>query len=135
MIYSAVMDELGEYLRDIPRVKVKDFESDDVDVPCALIQLPYSINYLTTMGRGTEQAVLYVTLLASLVNDRKRRNEITAYADATGTRSVREALEGRQYKAFDTLAVESSRFTVVTIAGVKYVACVFKVNITGSLRP
>lgn len=131
MIIGDVMDEVGTQLNTITGIDVLPYDADSVNPPCAIVSLPPSINYLSTYKRGMDKLVLEVSILVSMADDRIRREEITPFADGSGPQSVKEVLESGTYTAFDTLAVRSGGFMVISIEGIEYLGAVFQVDISG----
>lgn len=131
MIITEVMDEIGEQLNTIDRLRVLPYEADDIDVPAAIVSLPASIDYLVTYARGMHQMTMLVTILVSLVDDRIRRSDIAPYADGTGDRSIKWVLENHKYTACNTLVVRSAVFSVISIAKNEYLGVVFTLDIAG----
>ena len=132
MIIGNVLDDLGARLNTIKGLHVHDFESDDINVPTAMISLPNNIDMLRTYARGMDSLALEVFVLVSSTEDRVRRNKITPYGDGSGQFSIKQLLENGEYSSFDTLAVSKARFNVIRIAGINYLAIIFDISITGS---
>lgn len=132
MILGNVIDDLGARLNTIKGLHVHDFESDDINVPTAMISLPTHINMMRTFARGMDSIDLEIYVLVSSTEDRVRRNKITPYGDGSGQYSIKQLLENGEYSSFDTLAVSKARFNVIRIAGINYLAAIFDIAITGS---
>lgn len=133
MIIENVMDDIGNRLDTISGLRVHNYEADEISVPAGLVSLPGNINYHSTYGAGFCQATLEVTILVSKVEDRIRRKQIAPFADTSGSRSVKAVLESGTYTAFDSLQVQTGRFTVVNIAGDDYLAFITLIDILGQV--
>jgi hypothetical protein len=132
MILEDVMDELGDCLNKVSPLRVHPYEEKKVTPPAALISLPQAISFDQTYGRGQDKVTIEVTVLVSETGGaRVTRSAIAPYADGSGTMSIKQAIEQHQYTSCDTVLVKSARFDVVTIAGVRYLAVIFSVEITG----
>lgn len=131
MIIETVMDAIGARIDTISPIRVQKYEADSIEVPAGLVSLPGTINYQTTLGPGFCRMTIEVTILVSKVDDRVRRKQIAPYGDTSGAKSIRAQLEGGTYTAFDSLEVQTGRFTVVGIAGDDYLAFVALVDIVG----
>lgn len=125
------MDQLGSQLDTIPQLRVLPYEADSIEPPCATISLPEDIDYLGAYKRGLDKMVLRVSVFVSLVDDRVRREQITPYADGSGTKSIKQVLESGTYTAFDTIAVSRGGFGVIVIDGIGYLGGLWTVNIAG----
>jgi len=131
MIISDVIDDIGQKLATITDLRVIPYEADDINCPGAMISLPTNIDYLGTYRRGMDTLTLIIILLVSNVDDRLKRNEITAYADGHGERSIKEVLENGKYNSFDVIAVKSAAFDVIQIGRTKYLGCKFTTFVSG----
>lgn len=130
MNLHSVMTELGTALTGIGlRVHVP---GQNVSVPAAIVALPDEITYDATYGRGSDRMVIPVVVLAGLVSDRTAVKALAAYADGSGAKSVKAALDGGTYTACDSVTVAQATFDTYSIAGTEYLAALFDVDITGS---
>lgn len=134
MILKSVMQDIGRRLDTINPLRTQSYESDEINPPAAFVNLPSNIDYQTTYGSGVNAIRLEITILVSKSDARIRLEQIAPYADSEGAKSVAEVLETGTYIAFDSIQVLSSRFDVITIAGVDYLACIFQVEVIGSGR-
>jgi len=127
-----VMDELGAAARGITGLRVHPYEEEKVTPPAFLVGLPSNIKFDETYGRGMDSITLELTLLVSKTGGgRVQRSAIAPYADGSGIKSIKKALEKRTYTACDFVFVASARFDVVNVAGIAYLAVIFVVNIAG----
>lgn len=131
MIIRDVMDQIGAQLDTIDGLRVWEYDADDIEPPAGIIRLTGDIDYLGAYNRGMVKIELSVLILVCAVDDRVRRDEIVAYADSSGSMSIKQVLETGSYTAFDTLAVAKSKFQVVSIARIKYVGAEFQIKISG----
>lgn len=133
MILSAVMDEMAVELDTIDGLRVFPYPADNIPAPAAIVGYPESLTFDTTMGRGVDMAVFPIFVLVGRVTDRTARDLLGVYCDGTGAKSVKAVLQaGKPWVAMASVRVASVEFTVVTVAGVDYLAAVFTVNVYGS---
>lgn len=132
MLLSDVMDELGAALDGIVGLRVFPYWADRVTPPAAVVGWPEPLTYDSTMARGSDRATVPVMVLVGKVDARSARDALSQYADGSGPFSVKAALDGGTYTACDSVRVASCEFTVITVAGVEYLAATFQVEITGS---
>jgi hypothetical protein len=130
-IVNDCIQELADQLKSIEGLRSLDYEADDPQVPAAIVGLPRAINYMLVTNPRALSLQLQITILVGLVDDRRSRSAATSYADTVGDKSVKWVVERGRYTAMDTVAVKSSRFTVLQVAKVKYLAVVFDVDIVG----
>lgn len=107
---------------------------DSVSVPAAVVAMPDEITYDRTYGRGADEMVWPVLLLAARVSDRNALERIGAYCDGSGTFSVKAVLENETaaYTAFDSVRVAKVQFDVVTWQGTDFQGALFELHIFGS---
>lgn len=133
MNLAAVMDELAAELDTIADLRVYAFPADNVPVPAAIIGYPESITFDTTMGRGVDTIVIPIFVLVGRVTDRTSRGLLSVFVDGSGTKSIKAVLQaGKPWVAMSSVRVASVESSVVTVAGVDYLAAVFTVNVYGS---
>ncbi|TDB71802.1 hypothetical protein E1211_15235 [Micromonospora sp. 15K316] len=127
-----VAGELGAALRTIDGLNVPEWGVDRVHPPFALIPLPDPITYDTTHGRGSDRIEDWpVLVLVAKPTQPAARRAIAEYADGSGPKSVKAAIEARTYTSCDSVRVATAEFDVVTYAGTDYLAAMFHLDITG----
>jgi len=131
MIIDDVLEDIASRLETITDLRVLAYEADDINCPAAMLSLPTTIDYMGTYQHGMDTLDLTVLILVSDVDDRRRRKEITRYADGHGDRSIKEVLESGKYNTFDFIVVKSSGFDVIPIGRTKYLACKFSTRVSG----
>lgn len=132
MDLAAVMDELAEKLRTITGLRVFAFPPDDVTPPAAIVTYPDTYTYDMTYGRGHDRLDLGVVVVVGAVSDRASRDELARYADGSGTRSIKQAIESGEFTSFDSVRVMDAEFSIFTMAGVEYVAATFSLDVAGT---
>lgn len=131
MNLAAVMDDLGTQLATISGLRVFPYSADRVTPPAAVVMWPDQYDFDATMARGGDRVTMPVTVLTGRVVERAARDELAAYADGSGERSIKAVLEAGAYTAFDSCRVTGAQFAVTTIASVDYLSAEFSVDIIG----
>jgi hypothetical protein len=130
---AAVMQEVADKLGTVPGLRPFAYPPDTVTPPAAIVTYPGSYQFDETFGRGMDRIPdLPVLVLVGKVSDRASRDEIGAYCDGSGAKSVKSKLEVGPYTAFDTLRVAQVEFDVVGIGAVDYLAATFTLDIAGT---
>lgn len=129
---SAIMDGLAAALRTISGLRVYAHVPDNLAPPAAIVQLPRSIDYDLTWGRGADVYTIPVLALVGSASDRASHANLAAYLDADGLTSIKAAIE-----ADVTLGgvVDDARVSradgvgAYTFAGVEYAGALLTVAI------
>jgi len=131
MNLAAVMDAVSTRLDTIANLRCFAYPPAKLTPPAAVVSYPETYTFDETYGRGSDRMTLPVVLVVGRVSDRSARDELGAYCNGTGARSVKAVLQSGTYTAFDSLRVVSIDFDVVSIAGVDYLAALFDLDIFG----
>lgn len=131
MNLSAVMDELASSLGVIDGLRAFAFEPGSISPPSAWVDLPESIDYDATMGRGGDRITLTVRVVVGSIDSRSSRDLLSAYADGSGARSIKETIEAYTPTSFGSARVTSVEFGVIPVAGIEYLAAMFNIDIIG----
>ena len=132
MNLDAVADELATALKTIAGLRVPAWGVEKITPPAAIIPLPERIVYDASYGRGSDHFPdLTVIVLVGQPDQRSARKAIAAYADGSGAKSVKAALEARTYTACDSVRVAWAEFDTARYAGGDYLAAIFHLDITG----
>ncbi len=129
---NAVMDALGVRLATIPGLRVADYPSDAANPPQAIVSLPDTVDYDSTMARACDRVMIPITILVGKVSDRAARDAIAAYVSGTGALSVKGAVEGGASDlggVAQTVRVTQARIDVVTIQSIDYLGASFDVEV------
>lgn len=125
---QAILKAIGVRLQTLAGLRVFDYMPDAIAPPTAIIQLPRSINFDLTWGRGADSYVIPVLLLVGKASDRAGSTNLASYLNAAGSTSVKAAVE-----ADATLGglVDDCRVTAAngigsyTFGAVEYLGCSF----------
>lgn len=131
MNLADVMDALAGRLETITGLRVYAWPLGSASPPAAIVAYPDDYSYDQTYGRGMDSMTIPVVVLAGKATERTARDELGAYVDGSGPRSVKRVLESGPYTAFDTCVVTGVDFDVYRLGGVDYVAAVFNIDVSG----
>lgn len=132
MNIATVMDELGTALQTIAGLRVHPYTASKINPPAGIVSWPEPLNYDATMARGADRITLPVWVVVGKVDARTSRDLLAVYLDGSDSKSVKAALEGATYTAFDSARVTQATVESVTIAGIDYLAANFQVDIIGA---
>lgn len=131
MNLASVMDAIAERLDTIDGLRVFGWPVGTLTPPGAVVGYPVDGTYDESYGRGADSMVIPVVVVVGRVSERASRDLLAAYADGSGTRSIKAVLEGGEYTVFDTIRVQWPDFDTYTVAGVDYLSAVFDVSVFG----
>ncbi len=132
MNLEAVAGELADALRAIDGLNVPEWGVQRVHSPAAVIALPDRIDYDATYGRGSDRYPdLSVIVLVANPTQPAARRAIAAYADGSGAKSVKVAVEAHEYTSCDSVRVAWAEPDNAKYAGTDYLAMIFHLDITG----
>lgn len=133
MNLATVMTELGAALETISGLRVFSFPPDTATAPAAIVGYPESLEFDGTYGRGMDRMMVPVVLVVGKVSDRSSRDELGAYCDGSGSRSIKATLDGYgSYTEADTVTVTAVDFDTFTLNGTDHIAATFLVDVAGS---
>ena len=126
-----VMSGLGNQLRTISGLRVRDYPSDSTNPPEAIVSFPENIEYDTVMARGADRLVFPVTVLVGRVSDRTARTRLGDYLSGEGDRSVKAAIEADKTLggAADTTRVMEADTAIWTMGGSDLLAATFTIEV------
>jgi hypothetical protein len=133
MRLDLVMDEVASVLAEITGLNVFAYPPPKLVPPGGYVSYPQSIDMDETYGRGSDQFTdLPIVLVTSKVTDLTARDTVAAWAAGDGPKSVKAFMEAHSWTTCDDLTVTSCEFDVELIAGVPYLAAMFKATVVGS---
>jgi hypothetical protein len=133
MNLDAVMDEAATVLTEITGLRVFGYPEATITPPAGYVSYPQSVDFDETYGRGEDRFTdLPMVLLAGDPTQSRTRDTISAWASGDGPQSVKAHMESHTWTSCDDLTVTSCEFDVETIAGVPYLAAMFKATVVGS---
>lgn len=133
MKLGEVMDEVAAAVKQITGLSnVFAWPPSSITAPAGYVSYPRSVDFDRTYGRGEDQFTdLPIVLVCGKATDRAARDTVTQWASGDGPRSVKAALESWSWRTCDDLQVTTCEFDVETIAGVPYLAAMFKATAVG----
>jgi len=131
MDLAAVMDAVAGRIDTITGLRVHPHPPGSLTPPAAVVSYPDEIAFDETYVRGMDRMTLPVVVVVGKASDRAARDELAAYCNGSGARSIKAVLESGVYTAFHTLRVMRIEFDVVTIGGTDYLAALFDLDISG----
>ena len=132
MNLEAVMEELSDALGTVDGLRSFPYSAPTISPPAAWVELPESITYDASFGRGSDSMNLEVRVAVGSVDSRSAVALVAAYADGSGDKSIKAAIERHLPSAYDSARVASVEFGVIQIAGSDYLAATFSVDIVGT---
>jgi hypothetical protein len=129
---DAVMDEVATVLAGITGLRVFAYPPPTLVPPAGYVSYPTSIDFDEAYQRGEDRFTdLPIVLLAAKVTDRTARDTVARWASGDGPKSVKRAMEAHEWTTCDDLTVTSCEFDVERVAGVDYLAAMFKATVVG----
>jgi hypothetical protein len=127
------MDEAAAAVRQITGLRnVTAWPPDTLTAPAAYISYPRSIDFDEAYQRGGDQFTdLPIVLISGKAVERSARDQVGRWASGDGPQSLKRSLEEWSWQTCDDLTVTSCEFDVETIAGVAYLAAMFKATVVG----
>jgi hypothetical protein len=131
MNLGAVMQAISARLGTVSGLRCFAYPEATLTPPGAIVLYPENIAFDETYGRGMDRMKLPLLVVVGKVSDRSARDQMGAYCDGSGARSVKQVLESGTYTDFDTVVVLDVKFDVATIATTDYLAAIFTLDIAG----
>ena len=126
------MDEVAAVLQQITGLRVLGYPAETIVAPGGYVSYPRSIDFDETYGRGSDRFTdLPIVLVASKVTTRTARNTVSKWTAGDGPDSVKTAMEAWSWTTCDEVVVTSAEFDLESIAGVSYLAAMFKATVSG----
>lgn len=123
-----ILDAIGERLANIGALSVFAYVPDALSPPAAIVQLPRSIDFDLTYGRGADTYNVPVLVVVGRGDDRASHEALAAYLDAEGPWSVKAAVEGDSTLVGlvdDCRVTRADGVGAYSIGGIDYVGAIF----------
>jgi hypothetical protein len=130
---KTILEALAAALETIAGLRVFSYMPDSLAPPAAIVQLPESIDYDLTFGRGADTYNLRVLLLVGKVSDRASTANLAQYLNAAGATSIKAAVEADPTLGGlvdDANLKRASGIGTYTVAGTEYVGALLDVEVT-----
>lgn len=133
MKLNAVMDEVAVVLREITGFKtVLAYPPETITPPAAYVSYPQSILFDQVYDRGQDDITdIPIVILGSKVTSRTARDQASEWSSGDGPLSVKKHMEDHRWTSCDDLTVTSVEFDVERVAGIDYLAVMFKATAVG----
>ena len=131
MNLADVMDQVGERADTIAGLRVFRYPPPKLTPPGAWVDYPDTVEFDQTYGRGLDRMTLPFVVVVGKVSDRAAQNQLGAYCDGDGEKSIKAVLESGSYTAFDELHVRKIEFDPMTVAANVYMGALFTLDISG----
>ncbi len=128
---TALMEGVADRLQTIAGLRVFAYPPDNITPPAAVVAFPIEIAYDLTMARGSDRVTIPVHIVVGKVSDRSAALNLSEYLSGSGDKSVKSAIEADVTfaGAVDTARVETASVSVMSIAGIDYLAATFDIDI------
>lgn len=124
---ATAMDAIGTALATITGLRVFDFPPKSAQPPFAFVDMPESVEFDLSYGRGNDRATFTVVVAVADVVDRSSRDAIAQYAAGSGSKSVKAVLDAASIGT--SRRVGSVEFRPVTLAAGTYAGAIFTVDV------
>lgn len=131
MNIAEVMDELDAAVGTIEGLRNTPYYSTRINPPASIIGWPIPYTFDATFGRGSDSFTFPLTVLVGNVDARSSRDALAEYANGSGDKSIKQAVENKEYTTCDSVRVERVEFGVIAVAGVEYLTGTFYINVIG----
>jgi hypothetical protein len=128
---SQIRDGLAANLATISGLRTSATVPDNPNPPIAIVE-PTSVNYDTTFGRGLDEYLFKITIIAGRADERSGQNKLDGYCNPSGSLSVKTAVESDKTLGgvVQNLRVSGlSTYGSITIAETPYLAAEFAVTV------
>lgn len=125
---ATVMDEIGVALATISGLRVFDFPPKSAQCPFAFVDMPDTITFDSTYGRGTDRMTVQVVVGVAVQVDRTSRDEAALYAAASGSKSIKAAVDAASIGS--SARVVDASFGQIALASGEYMGITFTVDVS-----
>lgn len=127
-----VMDEIAEVINKITGLNVEGYPAPTITAPAGYVSYPREIQFDQTYQRGSDVFVdLPAVLLAGEPTAKSSRDLAAQWASGDGARSLRKHMAEHTWSSCDDVQPSTGEFDVEIIAGVAYLAVIFKCHVEG----
>lgn len=131
---STIRDGLKTRLLTITGLRAYDTIPDDINIPCAVVGSPESVEFDSVYARGADKYTIPVRVYATLASERAGQDKLDGYLAGAGSGSIKAAIEGDVTlggAAHTTRVTRASGYGVYEVAGVSYLGVEFSVEVIG----
>jgi hypothetical protein len=131
MNVADVMQALADRAATIEGLRCFAYPPDKVSPPALIVELPETVEFDATYGRGSDSMTIPVVVLVARKDDRTAVKNLLPYLNGSGERSVKQVLESGTYTAMTMVHVSKAELSVFTFGTVDYLGIEYSVDITG----
>ena len=128
---ATTMSALGTALRTITGLRVYDYPTESISVPCAIVAFPDKILYDDVMGGHSDCVDIQVHVIVGNISNRTTPTRLGEYMTYPGAPSVKSAIEADPTLkgVVQTTRVTEAQVSIMNIANVDYLAATFSTEI------
>ena len=129
---SSIRTGLSTRLATISGLSVYSYVPDSIEPPTAVVGVMSSVDYDSTMSRGSDMYEIPLYLYVSRVDAELSQDSLDEFLAGSGTSSIKQAIEGDTTLGgvvSSARVVEASNYGVYTINSIDYLGVEFSVEI------
>jgi hypothetical protein len=129
---SSIRTGLSTRLATISGLSVYSFVPDSIEPPTAVVGVMSSVDYDSTMSRGSDMYEIPLYLYVSRVDAELSQDSLDEFLAGSGSSSIKQAIEGDTTLGgvvSSARVVEASNYGVYTINSIDYLGVEFSVEI------
>ena len=129
---TSIRNGIGTNLGNISSLIVYNYVPDSVEPPTAIVGVVQSIEYDTSMARGSDTYTIPIFLYMSRVDAQDSQETLDAYLASSGSSSVKAQVESDQTldgTAQSCRVVEANNYGVYTVNNIDYLGVEFEVEV------
>jgi|TARA_R100001463_G_scaffold9738_2_gene29082 hypothetical protein len=129
---SSIRSGLSTRLATISGLSVYAFVPDSIEPPTAVVGVMSSVDYDSTMSRGSDSYEIPLYLYVSRVDAELSQDSLDEFLAGSGSSSIKQAIEGDSTLGgvvSSARVVEASNYGVYTINSIDYLGVEFSVEI------
>ena len=129
---SSIRSGLSTRLATISGLSVYSYVPDSIEPPTAVVGVMSSVDYDSTMSRGSDLYEIPLYLYVSRVDAELSQDSLDEFLAGSGSKSIKQAIEGDSTLGgvvSSARVVEASNYGVYTINSIDYLGVEFNVEI------
>jgi hypothetical protein len=129
---SSIRSGLSTRLATISALSVYAYVPDSIEPPTAVVGVMSSVDYDSTMSRGSDSYEIPLYLYVSRVDAELSQDSLDEFLAGSGSSSIKQAIEGDSTLGgvvSSARVVEASNYGVYTINSIDYLGVEFSVEI------
>ena len=129
---SSIRSGLSTRLATISGLSVYSFVPDSIEPPTAVVGVMSSVDYDSTMSRGSDSYEIPLYLYVSRVDAELSQDSLDEFLAGSGSSTIKQAIEGDSTLGgvvSSARVVEASNYGVYTINSIDYLGVEFSVEI------